>query len=317
MARMHSDQVRAYYLALGGIRRALAGIRQDSDDKIDHFGEPWHLNTTAEAEGLLAAAGEAGYAPAEGSAVEHVSYAVSDEEGRLNVNTSSPVGWVILPGMTESLAYSILDWQDTDESPNRDGAESSYYLRQAYPYRAKNRPVTMIWELAMIKSVTWPQFLGEDTNGNQVLDAEENDGPTRWPMDNADGVLDKGLIDFFTAYGKGKVNLNTVGVEVLSALPDIGPDAAKAIIAWRQGPDGQPFTNDDRWFHNLDELVEVPGVTEYQAELLKEYGALATTHFRIVVEASVRQGAQPCRLMAVARRAEGEVQVVWVRSIAS
>jgi len=221
MARMASDELRAYYLAMGGIRRAMVAIRQDEDNELDYFQEPWRLAANAVDEGLLAL-------PEDGAGREakpglYLAYAVSDEEGRLNVNTSSPAGWVNLPGVDESLIYAIVDWQDEDQTPTRDGAESDYYQREVYPHAAKDAATTMVWELALIRNVSWWGMLGEDVNGNGLLDDVEDDGATRWPLDNADGRLNRGLADYFTVYGDGKGNLNTASYEVLSALPDIGP----------------------------------------------------------------------------------------------
>lgn len=317
MGRMRSDELRAYYLALGGLRRSLMAVRQDEDGAVDHLGESWHLHTTAEAEGLLTSADEAGRAISTAMSRMHLAYAVMDEEGRLNINTSSPASWTSLPGMSDTKVHAVVDWQDADESPTRDGAESEYYQRMSEAYRAKNMPLTIMWEMALIKGFDWVSCLGEDLNGNRVLDEAEDDGPTNWPMDNADGNLDLGLLEYFTVYGNGRINLNTAGVEVLSALPDIGPAAGKAIVSWRHGPDGRPFTGDDRHLTRLAELKDVHGLSEHQTKLLQEYGTVVSAHFRIMVEASAGKQGRVRRFMAMARRSEGQVQLVWMRSLDS
>jgi len=309
--RMQAAELRAYYLALGGIHRALAALAAPGNDteSVDYFGSPWHLHTTARAEGFFAGQTQVGWLSR-----ARLSYAVTDEEGRLNINTSSPVGWVHLPGMTEPIIYAILDWQDADDRPLPHGAESAYYLRLPLPYRAKDGPMRMIWELALVKDVTWSLFRGEDANGDGLLtEPNEDDGPKLQPMDNADGRLDHGLMDFFTVYGNGKVNLNTAGVEVLSSLPGINPETAQAVVAWRSGPDGQPGTPDDTYLGSLEQLAVLPGLTPYQVELLTQYGTLHSTHFRIVSEARVGRSGTTCRLWATARRDKGRVELVLVK----
>jgi len=288
MARIRSEQVRSHYLAIGGLQRALLAIRGDADEKIDHFGEAWRLATSAEQEGLLTVAGESPGEERGGGDDARVYYAVSDEEGLLNVNTGSPATWMILPGMDETIASAIPDWQDADESPMRGGAESSYYERLDEPYRAKNEPMALIWELALVKGVEWTALVGA--------------GP---------GAA--GLVDRFTVCGDGKINLNTASAEVLSTLPGIGPEGARALAEWRVGSDGRPFTADDRFFSAGGDVVQVPGLTERQAELLMEYGSVSTRHFRVYVEARVRPEGRPYRLSAGVRRNDGELRLIWVR----
>lgn len=288
VARMRSEQVRSHYLAIGGLERALLAIRGDTDDKIDHPGESWRLATSAEQEGLLTAAGESPDAGQAGGFNPRVYYEVSDEEARLNVNTGSPATWLVLPGMDETIASAILDWQDADESPIRSGAESSHYERLDESHRAKNKPIALIWELALVKGVEWKAFVGR-------------------------GSGQSGLVDWFTASGDGKVNLNTAGAEVLSTLPGIGPEGARALAEWRMGLDGESFTADDRFLSTCEEVGQIPGLTERQAELLMEYGSVATGSFRVYVEARARPDGRPCRLSAGVRRDEGELRVIWVR----
>lgn len=308
VVRMRGDDLASYYLALGGLNRAMAALQQQGgekeDNKLVHFGQPWHLNTTSAQEGFFQDTRWASCS---------LSYATSDEESRLNINTSSPVGWVNLPGVTESIVRSILDWQDADDSPSPGGVESAEYLRRTPAYKAKNAPTTMVWELAYVNGVDSGLLLGEDVNGNQLLDEAENDGPATPPMDNADGVLDAGLVDHFTVYGKGKVNLNTASAEVLAGLPGMDLNVARNIVTFRSGSDNQPFTSDDRFFKAFGDLAEIPGVTELQLELLKQYGGFKTDHFRIVSEASIRPSGRPCRLVGTVRRTDEGVQLVLLR----
>ncbi len=300
--RMLAEDLQAYYLALGGLQRALAALSTDSqespDGPIDHFGSPWHLRTTASHEGFFQSEALAWLSES------RLFYNVTDEEGRLNINTSSPVGWMNLPGMTEPILYAILDWQDPDDQAYPQGAESAYYLRTPLRHVAKNAPTTVIWELALVKDITWPLLRG----------INPNNGPARIPREHpGEEHPTHGLVDFFTVYGDGKVNLNTADFEVLSCLPDIDEPVARAIVEHRAGPDGVAFSADDAHFESFEQLALVPGLTPYHLELLEQYGTFGSTHFRIISEAKVRPGGRTCRLIATARRDGDRVELVLVR----
>jgi len=59
----------------------------------------------------------------------------------------------------------------------------------------------------------------------------------------------------------GKINLNTAGVEELTALPGIGPSYAKRIVEFREknGP-----------FKKVDDLLNVQGIGEKTLEKIRE-----------------------------------------------
>jgi len=63
----------------------------------------------------------------------------------------------------------------------------------------------------------------------------------------------------------------------------------------------------------MDELADIAGGGEHEAELLKEYGTLCSRHFRIHVEARPAGGGSCCRAVAVAARQSGRVRVLWVK----
>ncbi len=301
MARMQGDQRRAFYLALGGVNRAILALRQDlatkeKDSNVVHFGQMWHVDTTAAAEGLFADMDDAWRASCS------LSYATTDEQSRLSVSKSSAAGWLTLPGMTRSIVDSMLDWEDEDEAANPQGAESADYMRLAYPYRAKNEPMETVWELARVMNMDAQRLLGAAASRGT---GQAGDGGSSGAA-QADPAVGAGLIEYFTVQGDGKVNLNTAGAEVLGALPGIGPQDVREVLAWRAGPDGQPFTSDDRYLRSLDDLKGIPNLgQEAERRLREDYGTLTSDHFRVISRASVRKDSPGVRLWATVRRAGG------------
>jgi type II secretory pathway component PulK len=67
-----------------------------------------------------------------------------------------------LPGMTPSMADSILDWIDADKTPRTSGAELDYYERIGVPYRPRNAIPVTLEELLLIRGMTRPILFGTD-----------------------------------------------------------------------------------------------------------------------------------------------------------
>ncbi len=127
------------------------------------------------------------------------SYRLSDEEGRLNLNTTPPDR---LDRLLQALGLdkverdtvvdSLMDWRDANEEHRLNGAESEdYYLRLPVPYRARNANLDSVRELLQVRGVTAALFWGE------------GDRP--------------GLADLVTVKTPGQVNLNTASPLVLAA----------------------------------------------------------------------------------------------------
>ena len=152
-------------------------------------------------------------------------FGLTDESGKINLNTASLETLQKLPGMTAELAASIIDWRDTDSDVTAGGAEDEYYLLQPTPYHCKNAPLETVSEILLIKGASEDLLYGEDTNLNGVLDPQENDGDESEPPDNADGKLDRGFYDYVTVYStesnvdsEGNTRIN---VSDSSARPDL------------------------------------------------------------------------------------------------
>jgi competence protein ComEA len=65
------------------------------------------------------------------------------------------------------------------------------------------------------------------------------------------------------------IDLNTADVSELSSIEGLGYERAQDIIDYRE---------DNGGFETLDELLEVPGMTEELVELLRERGVAVGEH---------------------------------------
>jgi general secretion pathway protein K len=130
----------------------------------------------------------------------HFTYAISDEEARLNLNTVPPDRIDRLlqcRGMDKSdrdpVVASIQDWRDSNDEHRLNGAESDdTYLKLPVPYRARNGNFDAVAELLQVKGIT-----------PELYDGKEDE---------------PGLAEDVTVKTPGPVNINTAGRRVLCAL---------------------------------------------------------------------------------------------------
>ena len=189
----------------------------------------------------------------EGSSVR---FGLARETAKFNINrltefegddddTTTPYDAIsFVPGMTEEISNAILDWIDSDEERRVGGAESADYQGLAIPYSARNAPLESVEELLQIQGITPALFYGEDANRNGMLDPNEDDGNESQPNDNADGILDAGWREYFTASsrernttaaGDKKINLNgTILTELFDEIEEaFDTETATFIVAYR------------------------------------------------------------------------------------
>ncbi|QDV82729.1 general secretion pathway protein GspK [Planctomycetes bacterium TBK1r] len=154
-----------------------------------------------------------------------------------------------LPGMTEEIADSIMDWLDADDEVRPYGAELEYYSGLPTPYEPTNGPISSVEELLLVSGMTPTLLFGADTNRNGVLDPDEQQ---RFNVTvDTPGAL--GLAAYFTIHGQEankqrdgtfRVNINADDLEILyEDLTDVlGDDVyASFICAYRMS--GAPSTS--------------------------------------------------------------------------
>lgn len=146
---------------------------------------------------------------ADGSGGYPVKYALTDEGGKLNLNSMMRIDstgltlrsmLLLIPNMTEEAADGIVDWLDADDDQQANGGENSYYQGLDPPYACKNGPLNSLDELLMVKGVTPELLYGTDRNRNGRQD----------PGEAIDGTFSRGWADYLTIYGR-ELNVDSTG----------------------------------------------------------------------------------------------------------
>ncbi|MBL4850178.1 MAG: general secretion pathway protein GspK [Planctomycetes bacterium] len=202
VATQRVDALRLRGLLDSGIELAMAEVRADEEDG-DSLSAPWR-DDPAKFQELQLDGGRIWLLlsePDPGDGRE-VRYGVRDESSKLDINIASADQLLALPGITQEAVDGIVDWRDSDDEVSDQGAEAGYYSTLDPPYTAKNGPIESLDELLRIRGIDAYMLYGEDRNRNGVLDPGEDDGDGSFPPDDADGYLDRGLIDYLTVFSR-------------------------------------------------------------------------------------------------------------------
>jgi type II secretory pathway component PulK len=224
MARGAADEVRCKWACRAGTESAIAILNEDLRD-TDCLSDLWSDN-----------AEDLNDVPLERC---HYTVQVTDEAGKLNINTITREQLMALPYMEEDIADAVLDWRDNDDNPQNGGVEGGYYENLPIPYTIRNGAFKTVRELLRVKGVTEELLYGEDTNLNGQLDAGEKDGALTPPLDNGDEYLDQGWIAYLTCYsyennvdadGNARVNINQANEQQLVSQLGLRNPQARWIV---------------------------------------------------------------------------------------
>jgi general secretion pathway protein K len=176
------------------------------------------------------------------------TYCISDEQARLNLNTSPPdrvarlletIG--IDRQEREAINDAIQDWRDPNEEHRLKGAESEdTYLKLPVPYRSKNANFDSLGELLQVKGIT-----------QKLMDGEEGK---------------PGLAALTTVKSTGQVNINTAPRQVLRALNLSDAELNEIEQQRRLGPYGSNhrFTGRGLTFTSATFRIESQGIVDGQ-----------------------------------------------------
>lgn len=195
------DETAYRYAMISALNEALAYIAQDKDPTIDYMDE----------KGLLHLDDREPFPQEKEINGIRLKIELSDEESRLNINLINALQlrnllrYADVPEeKIQMIIDSLRDWIDPDDLHRPSGAEKDYY--EPSGYTAKNRPFTVPEELLLIRGFKKEYLYGSEKN--------------------------KGIREFITTFGSGRLNINTAKKEVMEAL-GLGTSDIETILSQR------------------------------------------------------------------------------------
>jgi general secretion pathway protein K len=212
MVRSYKEGVLATHLAEAGVEQAIREVL--SDWTLVGYPDDGPLTFYPDPADPLPRLPRADVALGSGQ----FSYRITDEEGRLDVNSATPERLDQLLRVLglerrerETIVDSIQDWKDANEDHRANGAESEdTYLKLPVPYRSRNAALTDLAELLQVHGVTPAIYYGHD-------DAAA-------------------LRDSVTVNGSAQVNINTAAPIVLRALGLSDAEVSDVVQARQVAP---------------------------------------------------------------------------------
>ncbi|MCB1194593.1 general secretion pathway protein GspK [bacterium] len=240
LTSFYIDKMTASHIGQYIVYTVFFHIANDQDKKIDSYLDSWGNSAETFFETDIDGVKVTVSHPGESTYDEQVMlYGASDEMARININTVptailSSEYWQEEFAMDDELVEAIEHWRSKEKTGSKD--LDSWY-ENTYDYKARHGEIQIIEELHFLKNFY--------TNSS-----EKNKKRAR-------------LKNIITVYGDGKVNMNTASREVLAALfamqseqKDMSDndreDLIEEIIAYRNGEDGLPGTEDDQQFENAN-----------------------------------------------------------------
>ncbi len=210
IAKNFKEEQEAYYLALAGIEQAKAEILSAED--ITYLNEKGIVVFGQEEENLKRESK---------LGAGTLSYTITDEDGKLNINTASDrqLRYILESSGVDgteldTIVDSIIDWRDPDDLHRLNGAEEDYYRSLPKPYSCKNEPFDTVEELILVKGITYEILYGS---------RDEEDMELKY----------RGIAQYLTAKSSNKININTAPGAVLEAY--YGLERADNILRQREG----------------------------------------------------------------------------------
>ena len=176
----------------------------------------------------------------------------------------------------EERTNAVKDWLDSgddDAITGLSGAETDYYKGLYPPYACANGPFNHVEELLSVKG------FDEDLLKKRIVPLME---------EIEEGLEEKRLEDFFTVYGlentagpeggysyPGLININTAGIEVLSALLPEGMEIlAKDLVSFRQ----ERSENKAKYINALDQgwykkVIDLPAKEQERLDRIIRYSS--------------------------------------------
>lgn len=224
-----------------------------------------------------------------------VSIKITDLERYANINTASAQEIqqaLTLMGVDADeisvVSDSIQDWVQGGDLPRIAGAKDDYYQGLNPPYNCKEAPMDDLSELLLVKGI-WDHpeiYWGGAATNHPGASFQHHLGFGHAPGEVPNYPF--GLVDLFTPFSSGRININTADANVLQLLPGMDKDSTIVanILKQRAGPDGVDGTGDDTPFQNINQLV-ASGVSPATIAQLNRFADVHSHTFQVTVTAQI------------------------------
>lgn len=312
LAQNANSEQQLLWLGRSGVELARYVLSQHPPgEPYDSLNQKWAggSGSLAESNSVLSSLSLDNYPVGDGT----VSIKIIDLERKVNINTAvysainpNPIQQALtLMGVDANqisvVSDSIKDWIRTD-GPQPAGAKSDYYQGLAVPYYAKEAPIDDMSELLLVKGILdHPEiYWGGAATNHAPAQFQHKLGFGTAPGQIPDYPF--GLVDIFTPFSSGKINVNTANANVLQMIPGMDAAMADAIIKQRAGPDGMDGTEDDIPFSSPGQLVGFG---------IQDTSACDTHSFTYEVHATAQIGEFKREYVAILARTSGmDIQVL-------
>jgi general secretion pathway protein K len=248
----------------------------------------------------------------------HGSFSIKivDLERKVNINTADQrvldqamklIG--VDAGDAAAITASILDWMSPSPNALIGGTESAYYESLDPPYQAKDGPIDDLSELLLIRGIReMPEIFWGGATTERLPSAFQNKLGLHQPGGQA-AFFNVGLVDLFTPFSTGRLNLNTASVTTLQMIPFVDENIALRIIQCRAGPDGIDGTEDDTPFRNPGEGLLCGGLNNGLVSQVVNLCDVHSSTFEVQVDAQIN-GYHRYFYATLARKSPRDVQLL-------
>ena len=224
-----------------------------------------------------------------------VSIKITDLERYANINTAgAPEIQQALTlmgadaGEISVVSDSVQDWVQPGDAPRIAGAKDDYYQGLNPPYNCKEAPMDDLSELLLVKGI-WDHpeiYWGGAATNHPGASFQHHLGFGNSPGEAPNYPF--GLVDLFTPFSSGRININTADANVLQLLPGMDKDntIVPNILKQRAGPDGVDGTADDTPFQNPNQLAAA-GVNPAVIAQLNRFCNVRSHTFKVIVTAQI------------------------------
>ena len=222
-----------------------------------------------------------------------VTIKITDLERYANINTApAPIIQQALTlmgvdaGQISIVTDSIQDWVQPGDMPRIAGAKSDYYQGLTPPYKCKEAPMDDLSELLLVKGILDHReiYWGGAATNHPGASFQHHLGFGNSPAEAPNYPF--GLVDLFTPFSSGRININTADANVLQLIPGVDNNVAADIIKFRSGPDGSETSETATPFQNVNQLAAL-GVNPAAIGQLNRFCDVRSHTFRVTVTAQI------------------------------